>query len=224
MLSALIRVHGKEHQDISSIIPCVVQKKSVKTKPPKENDKKSASKSLEKKPRKPRTKKVPVQPEEEKSIEYSEFVPMKAEKKTLPASYKDDEDDDADGDFMAIAGLDDDDDNDKYENIDKMYRKRDVEWANMMEEAAAVLDDADGISDADVDGSVSSSHVLDNDVEGSVVSDLDIMDNDVDDNGVDDNDVFLERSDDVFFERQVSEPKIKTYNGQSIFKDDDYIP
>lgn len=218
MLSALIRVHGKEHQDISSIIPCVVQKKSVKTKPPKENDKKSASKSLEKKPRKPRTKKVPVQPEEEKSIEYSEFVPMKTDKKTLPASYKDEEDDDADGDFMAIAGLDDDD-NDKYENIDKMYRKRDVEWANMMEEAAAVLDDTDGISDADVDGSLSSSHVFDNDVEGSVVSDLDITDNDVDDN-----DVFLERSDDVFFGRQVSEPKIKVYKGLSLFKDDDYIP
>lgn len=219
MLSALIRVHGKEHQqDISSIIPCVVQKKSVKTKPPKENDNKSASKSLEKKPRKPRTKKVPPQPEEEKSIEYSEFVPMKTDKKTLPASYKDEEEDDADGDFMSIVGLDDDD-NDKYENIDKMYRKRDVEWANMMEEAAAVLDDIDGISDADVDGSLSSSHVLDNDVEGSVVSDLDIMDNDVDDN-----DVFLDRSDDVFFERQVSEPKIKVYKGLSLFKDDDYIP
>lgn len=220
MLSSLIRVHRKE-QDVSSIIPCVVQKKSVKTKPPKENDKKSASKSLEKKPRKPRTKKVSVQPEEEKIIEYSDFVPMKADKKTLPVSYKDDEDNDDDGDFMLISGLDDDDDNDKYEDIDKMYRKRDVEWANMMEEAAAVLDEADGISDADVDGSLSSSQVLDNDIEGSVVSDLDTMDND----GVDDNDAFLEMSDDVFFERQVQEPKmIKVYKGPSLFKDDDYIP
>ncbi|AGE51987.1 transposase [Paramecium bursaria Chlorella virus CVM-1] len=217
MLSALIRVHGKEHQqDISSIIPCVVQKKSVKTKPPKENDKKSASKSLEKKPRKPRAaKKAPVQPGEEKDIEYSEFVPMEVDKNPLPASYKDVEDDD--GDFMAITGLDDDDDDDdKYENIDKLYRKRDIEWANMMEEAAAVLDDAEGISDADVDGSLlSSSQVSEHDdIEGSVISELDTMDNDVAD-VVDD---------DTFFERQVAEPKIKVYKGPSLFKDMDYIP
>ncbi|AGE48963.1 transposase [Paramecium bursaria Chlorella virus AP110A] len=216
MLSALIRVHGKEHQqDISSIIPCVVQKKSVK-KPPKENDKKSASKSLEKKPRKPRAaKKAPVQPGEEKDIEYSEFVPMEVDKNPLPASYKDVEDDD--GDFMAITGLDDDDDDDdKYENIDKLYRKRDIEWANMMEEAAAVLDDAEGISDADVDGSLlSSSQVSEHDdIEGSVISELDTMDNDVAD-VVDD---------DTFFERQVAEPKIKVYKGPSLFKDMDYIP
>jgi hypothetical protein len=214
MLSALIRVHGKEQQqDVSSIIPGVVQKKSVKTKPPKENDKKSASKSLEKKPRKPRAKKMSVQPEEERDIEYSEFIPVKTDKKTLPVSYKDDGDD-VDGEFMSISGLDDDDDT-KYENIDMMYRKRDVEWANMMEEAAAVLDDADCISDADVDGSLQSSQVSEDDVEGSVVSDLDVMNDDVDDAVVDD---------DIFFERQVSEPKVKVYKGQPLFKDDDYIP
>ncbi|AGE53340.1 transposase [Paramecium bursaria Chlorella virus Fr5L] len=213
MLSALIRVHGKEHQDISSIIPCVVQKKSVK-KNSEENDKKPASKSLEKKPRKPRAKKAPVQPEEEKGIEYSEFVPIKVDKKPPPAPYKDVDDDDDDGEFMAITGLVDDDD-DKYENIDNMYRKRDVEWANMMEEAAAVLDDAEGISDTDVDGSLSNSQFSEHDVEGSIVSDLDTMDDDVADVVIDD---------DIFFERQVSEPKIKVYKGPALFKDTDYIP
>jgi hypothetical protein len=212
MLSALIRVHGKEHQDVSSIIPCVVQKKSVK-KNSEENDKKPASKSLEKKPRKPRAKKAPVQPEEEKGIEYSEFVPIKVDKKPPPAPYKDVDDDDDDGEFMAITGLVDDDD--KYENIDNMYRKRDVEWANMMEEAAAVLDDAEGISDTDVDGSLSNSQFSEHDVEGSIVSDLDTMDDDVADVVIDD---------DIFFERQVSEPKIKVYKGPALFKDTDYIP
>jgi hypothetical protein len=210
MLASLIRVRGKEQQDVLSIIPGVVQNKSVKTKPPKEK----TSKTLEKKPRKPRAKKIPLQLEEEKDIEYSEFVPAKADKKTLPASYKDDDDDDVDGEFMSITGLDDDDDT-KYENIDMMYRKRDVEWANMMEEAAAVLDDACCISDADIDESVSSSQVSETDIEGSVVSDLDVMDDDVNDSVVDD---------DIFFERQVSEPKIRVYKGLALCKDDDYIP
>lgn len=223
MLSALIRVHGKEQQDISSIIPVVVQKKSAKAKAPKENDKKVAANPLEKKPRKPRTKKAAVQPEDEDSkLDYSKFVPLKASKKSVPTSYKVDEDDNIDGDFMPISCLDDDDG--KYEDIDKMYRKQDVEWVSMMEEAMTNLEDPDGISDVDVEGSLSNSQMSENDIEGSIVSESATLDDLITDiyddcDNTYDNDMFFEKP-----VREQAEKKLKVYKGPVLFKDADYIP
>lgn len=161
-----------------------------------------------------------VKPVPEKNLEYSKFVPLK-EKKSNVDGYESEND----GEFTKVE--------DVYENEDEddMYKKQDLEWAEMMKDAEC--DDTD--FDTESIGTICEST---NDMMSDSMSDL-----------MNDNDVTEEFSEDFAEEEQMfsdedlesdyemgnimynknksSEPKIKeipVFKGISVFEDEEWIP
>jgi hypothetical protein len=200
MLSALVRIQVKNDQG-APIVPVIKTKK----------------------PRKQREKKKKVhQSEEDDTLDYSKFVPLKI-KNDVPLSYE--EDDGDDGSFAAVVKGDDDD---EFEDENDIYTKQDLEWAELMKEATVSMDEDDSDSSSvlgDSSPSVSQNHTDVEDslsemsIEGSPYHDDDIGE-DADDG------IFYGKDDDSFFShvRKEKEKPIKKYTGIVITEDDDFIP
>lgn len=151
------------------------------------------------------------QAKNDEDIEYSKFVPLKQPKNTVE-HFEDDEDD---GMFSKVPAEDDHD----FEDQNDVYKKQDLEWAEMMKE----IDDTMAADDSDMSVSeeAESSHMSTDIDESPYESNFDSP-------SITESPSFTGYADDdAFYARRSREPKEKPtriYSGVAISSDDDFIP
>jgi hypothetical protein len=193
MLSSFIRVQTK-HKTDETIVPVIqTTKKPV---------------------RKRKAKQIKQANPDDDELDYSKFTPLKQPKNTVK-HYEDDEEDD--GLFSTVP-----EDEKDFEDENDVYKKQDMEWAEIMKEAGevtAVEDDSETSSVLEEDISTHISTDIEESPYGSGLS----SPSDIHSPSFGGDDEFFS-SKPVKSLREPREKPVRVFSGVALSSDDDYIP